>query len=228
MIEISALAFSLAIEAIVILLVIVAIAVTVSVKKKKGDKQAVSKLVAQIKHQSDVRLQQTGSFLTDKYRLEGDQLKKAIQQIDKAEKKFMQKLLNVYLKRDTRGLAAMDAHLAELVDVYKDLSPKMPDPEVIEALEEARRSDATEMDSLRENNSKLAEELAATRKTMDDMTAEFGNLFTGGADHDQEQAEVIDKVEEEKHQQNTSKTEDVDDLIDGIDLSSDDVDDFAR
>lgn len=226
MIEISALAFSLAIEAIVLLLIIVAIVAVITAKKKKGDKQAVSKLVAQIKHQSELRLKQTGSFLADKYRLEGDQLKKAIQKIDKAEKKFMQKLLNVYLKRDTKGLAAMDAHLAELVDVYKDLSPKMPDPEVIEALEEARRNDATEMDLLRDTNSQLAGELAATKKIIDDMTEEFGNLFTGGADHELEQSEVIHKVEEQ-HRQNTPKAED-DDFTDGIDLSSDDVDEFGR
>ena len=41
----------------------------------------------------------------------------------------------------------------------------------------------------------LAEELSVTKKTMDGMIAEFGNMFGGGSDNEMAKSEVVDKLE---------------------------------
>ena len=134
MIEVSTLLFSLIVEGFLVLLIVLFALVLFNFRRKNTDRLAVHKLIDQLKQQSKVRMEQTGSFLNEKYRFEGNDLKKAVKSIDKAEKKFMQKIINVYLKRDADRLISMDAWVAELIETYKSLSPVMPDPEILEAI----------------------------------------------------------------------------------------------
>lgn len=161
-------------------------------RRKKKRITAVSQLVAQIKKQSEVRTSETGSFLKDIYQLEDDELKKAIDAIDKGEKQFFQKLINSYLTHDAEIITAMDASVAELIDIYKALKPKA---EVVENLPKSERELlAKQIDELTVNNDKLKEELGITKETMGNMIAEFGNMFGGGSDHELANFEVVEKV----------------------------------
>jgi len=123
MIEISAIVLSLLIEAYVVLLVAIITWFYIASKKKKKDRKAALKLVEQIKQQSEARHTLTSSYLKEKYNLEGPQLKKAINAIDKSEKRFFQKVINLYLKRDSEALGTLDADVAELINTYKSLTP---------------------------------------------------------------------------------------------------------
>lgn len=195
MIEIPTVLFSLLIEGFIALLVILIVLLVVNMKRNKKDIAAARKLVEQIRHQSQTRQEDVGSFLVEKYRLEGDELEKSIKLIDKAEKKFMQKLINVYLKRDSLGLASMDASVAELIETYKDLSPVIPEiEELAGAASEATAEQQAELENLKQVNEQLIEELAITKKTMGNMIAEFGNMFGGGKENRMESEEVLEKV----------------------------------
>lgn len=190
MIEISGILLTLLIEGAVFLLIALVVIIIISMKKKKKDRSAASKLVDQIKHQSDARRQSAGAFLKDKYRLEGHDLTKAIEAIDKSEKRFFQKVINLYLKRDAEALSSLDATVAEMIDVYKSLSPVMPD-----ANAKVDKSQQEELEKLREANANLVEELSITKETMANMIAEFGNMFGGGSDHELAKHEVVEKVQ---------------------------------
>lgn len=205
MIEVSVLLFSLLTEGFVILLIILLIGVLVLFKKKKADRVAASKLVDQLKKQSQVRLEVTGSFLQDKYRFEGEELKKAVKAIDKSEKKFFQKLINLYLKRDADALASMDSCVAELVDIYKSLSPVMPEVDAGTGSQELQEKEK-EIEDLRASNGKLAEELEITKTTMGNMISEFGNMFGGGHDHELAKHEVMEKVKEKEMEVEEART----------------------
>ncbi len=200
MIEVSTVLFSLLVEGFVALLIVISVSLFLLYKRKNKDTGAVKKLVDQIKQQSKIRLEKTGSFLSEKYRFEGNELEKAVKAIDKAEKKFMQKMINVYLKRDTHGLISMDACVAELIETYKELSPVMPDAEMLAEMA-AEINDQSEglteeIENLKELNEKLTNELGITKETMGNMIAEFGNMFGGGKEHELESDAVIDKVKE--------------------------------
>lgn len=191
MIEVSLLLFTLLIEALLISLVVIIGGTILHIRNKKRDRISAHKLVDQVKHQSKTRLQTTSSFLHEKYRFEGNELAKAVKYIDKAEKKFIQNFINIYLKREANKLESMDASLAELIDAYKSLSPIMPDAETMASLESANPE---ELAKLRESNENLVEELAITKETMGNMIREFGNMFGGGKDHQLEKEEVVEKV----------------------------------
>ncbi len=207
MIEISPLMFTLVGELLVILTIILLLWLFITIKRHHRDKGAVRKLVDQVMHQSATRQQETNSFLHDKYRFEGDQLNEAVMAIDKAEKKFIQRFINIYLQRDAEALSSMDAAMAELIDSYKNLSPIMPDPETIESLdkvEEVKEQAARQVEEARQETERLTEELSITKKTMSDMIGEFGNMFGGGADHELAKHEVMKKLhqsDEEVQQQ---------------------------
>jgi hypothetical protein len=195
MIQLSTVVFSLLLELVFILLVVLGLWTFLSLKRSKKDRAAATKLVEQVRHQSDLRLKETGSFLEQKYQFEGNGLDKAIKSIDKAEKKFIQKIINMYLKRESHELEVMDAGMAELIEAYKELTPTPGSGEIVAETDEALPDDLTvEVESLREANQKLTEELAITKKTMGNMIAEFGNMFGGGQDSSLETEEVLEKV----------------------------------
>jgi hypothetical protein len=212
MIEISAIVFSLLIEAYVILLIGVGSWFYFASKKKKNDRNAALKLVEQIKQQSEARLSSTGAFLKEKYSLEGPKLKKAIALIDKSEKHFFQKVIDIYLNRDAEALSSLDAEVAALIDIYKSLTPAMP-----AAKNESEKDQQIEL--LQAANAQLTDELAITNKTMSDMIAEFGNMFGGGSDNELQQTEVVQKVIAH-HQKDLNNA--IDDEVE--DLSSDEID----
>ena len=188
MIEVSALLFSLLIEGLVALLVVLLAGVFVLIKRKRKDTAAAKQLVDQIKHQSDARIKQMGAYLTEKYQLEGEELSEAIKLIDKSEKRFFQRLINMYLKRDSESVKSIDAWLAELVETYKSFQPAQPD--------EPKETGVSmeEFQQLQQTNENLRQELEITKDTMGNMIAEFGNMFGGGSDTKLPDEEVIGKV----------------------------------
>ena len=188
MIEVSALLFSLLIEGLVALLVVLLVGVFVLIKRKRKDTAAAKQLVDQIKHQSDARIKQMGAYLTEKYQLEGEELSEAIKLIDKSEKRFFQRLINMYLKRDSESVKSIDAWLAELVETYKSFQPAQPD--------EPKETGVSmeEFQQLQQTNENLRQELEITKDTMGNMIAEFGNMFGGGSDTKLPDEEVIGKV----------------------------------
>lgn len=193
MIEINAAVLILIVEILAILLAILTIFMVVS-KRRRGKKhQAIAQLVKQIKKQSQIRTKETGSFLQDIYQLEDEDLKKAVQSIDKSEKEFFQKLIDSYLTNSPESVTSMDASVAGLIDVYKELKPKEREVDVssIDEMEQL----SLEVEKLRQENEKLKGELETTKTTMDNMVGEFGSMFGGGADHELDSSEVVEKVE---------------------------------
>ncbi len=193
MIEVNAALFILLIESLVGICVALMLVLFVSARLRKRRRRAISQLVAQIKKQSEVRTSETGSFLQEIYQLEGDDLKKAVDLIDKGEKLLFQKLIKGYLTEDTGIITSIDASVAELIDIYKDLKPKVQEVEVMPEAE--RDSLMKQIEELKNSNAKLADELSITKTTMGNMVAEFGNMFGGGADHELANFEVVEKVE---------------------------------
>ena len=178
------------VESMAVLLLVLALWIFFSLRGSRRARQAIDRLVTQIRKQSKLRLEETGSFLEEKYRFEGDALSKAVEQVDRAEKLFFQRVINLYLKRDHEKLQSLDAWVAELVDVYKSLSPVMPAPGET-GIDEATQQ---KLDELENRRQVLEEELKITKATMASMISEFGNMFGGGHDSPLGQSEVVEKV----------------------------------
>lgn len=194
MVELGAIPFILLIEGFVLSLVIVAVLVLVIVRGRSRRRKAVEQLVDQLKKQSEVRHKETGSFLQEIYQLEDAELKKAVREIDKEEKLFFQKIIDIFYNNNMSLVPTLDAALAQLIDTYKSLKPKERvkeaevKPEVIEELKTAN-------EDLKKSNSRLSEELAITKKTMDSMISEFGNMFAGGSNNELGKSDVVGQLD---------------------------------
>ncbi len=177
----------LLLESLAVLLLVLGGWIFISLRRARRTRAAVDSLVQQIRKQSELRLKETGSFLEENYRLEGEALQQAVEQVDKAEKRFFQRCINLYLKREDDRLHSLDAWVADLIGAYKSLKP---------AVAESGPDEATrqQLEALQSSKQKLEEELKITKATMSGMIAEFGNMFGGGHDSALEQSEVVEKV----------------------------------
>lgn len=187
--DMNSLAIILLAEASAILLVVLTVVLWLQIKSKNKHKKAVEQLVSQIKKQSKTRTEETGSFLQEVYDLSDTELTDAVKAIDKQERRFFQKLVDVLSRSDASQITSLDASVAELVDTYKSLKPKP-----VEAIIKEGPADNDDLEALRVENAALTEELKDTRETMSGMIAEFGNMFGGGQDHDLDSSEVTEKV----------------------------------
>jgi len=178
------------VESLVLLLLALVVMLVIAIRRGRRTRRAIDSLVKQIRKQSKLRLEETGSFLEEKYRFEGEELQQAVEQVDKAEKLFFQRVINLYLKRDCDRLHSLDAWVAELIDVYKSLSPIMPAPGEA-TVDETTQQKLAELESRKQV---LEEELKITKATMGSMISEFGNMFGGGHDSQIDRSEVVEKV----------------------------------
>jgi len=92
--------------------------------------------------------------------------------------------------------------MAELIEVYKELTPIMPE---LEAEEPSGLEENEEVRLLRLSNASLVEELNASRQSMADMLEEFGNMFGGGKNHEMKRDEVMDKLNKYKTEHESSE-----------------------
>jgi hypothetical protein len=98
----------------------------------------------------------------------------------------------MFLGGETALLIAMDAAVAELVEPYKNLKPKIPEPEV----SENEISALKQLETVTAENEKLKQELEETKNKMQGMIGEFGNMFGGGSDHELAKHEVVAQVKD--------------------------------
>ena len=87
-----------------------------------------------------------------------------------------------------------------MIDTYKSLDPIAPQAEG------SSQADLQEIERLKEENARLSEELAITKKTMSEMVAEFGNMFGGGSDHEMAKFEVMEKFKKDEADKAASAT----------------------
>jgi len=194
MIEVNLALFILLIESLVVVSIVLVLVLVLAMRKRRRKRAAIAQLVSQIKKQSELRTQETGSFLQEIYQLEDDELVKAVNTIDKSEKQLFQKLVDSYLHDDPEIIITIDAAVAGMIDTYKELKPK--EAEIDTSFADEREALHEQVKQLEESNEKLKEELGITKTTMSNMISEFGNMFGGGADHELANYEVVEKVEE--------------------------------
>lgn len=189
MLEVSAILLILLVEGIVILLSIMLLVIVLRVRKDHHDRNTVRQLVSQINHFSEVRIKETGTYLHDIYELEGSELRQVVNQIDTSERKFMQKVINLFLHAETSQLAEINTAVDELIEPYKNLRPKIPAPVV----SDGEQSALMKLETMGAQNEKLTQELKITKDRMMSVIARFYNRSGGGDDHRPVEQEVGDK-----------------------------------
>jgi hypothetical protein len=186
--EVNAVYFILLAEGFGILLLVLLVWMAITVVKIRRKKKAVGELLARFNARSVQRGEQTESFLRVIFNLEGEDLRAALENIDKHETHFFQQLINGLYRGKVSQIGALDAELDKLIESYKCLLPR-----VEESASEV--TDATrEVTVLRGENERLRSELVLVKNKMSGMISEFGNMFGGGKDHKLDLHQVKEKV----------------------------------
>ncbi len=178
--------------------------------RRRKEWSTANKLVANLKEEQDARRQEIRSLLASKYGYHGDKLDEKAAAISRAEWRFYQTLINIYLKRDAESVVSLHRAFAEATDPYyrlevlaapaaepakpppeaqKESSPEVPKPAAavqmnimdgVEALD-----DFAEMQHLREENERLSEELQITMGTISRMLSEYSSIVGRGSTDDE-------------------------------------------
>ena len=162
------------------LLLLLFVLLTVSWFRKQAarrrDGKAIRALVARIRKGKTEREAAIERFLSDGMGLSGEPLARAKTDVLRAQLVLLQRFAAIYQSRDAAAAEQFDADLAAALIAYHQLqntaapAAEAPDVTVI---------DATELNDLRAENKRLADELSATMQTMSRMLNEYTSIFSG-------------------------------------------------
>ena len=189
MLEVNAIYFILLAEGFVLLLILLLVWTLITLVSKRRESRCIAELQARLKNRSQLRGEQTRSFLQTIYHLEGEDLSAALADIDRHEAEFFQHLVASLYRGGRAQLNTMDTVLDKLIESYKCLQPRSEStlPEELEAVQE--------IVSLRGENETLRSELSVAKNKLSDTISEFGDMFGGGKDHQLSLHEVVERID---------------------------------
>lgn len=178
MFEVNAIYFILLVEGFVLLLCLIFLWILIAVFRLRRKGEAVRELAARFSRRREQRAEQTEALLQAVYGLEGDDLSSALHNIDQHENEFTRLLIASLEHGKGTHIGTLDAALEGLIESYKCLQPRV---EKKSPWDEEKQQ---EIAGLRSENDELRGELSAANNRLNDMIAEFGNMFGGGKDHE--------------------------------------------
>ncbi len=188
MLEVNAIYFILLVEGFGLLLFLILVWILIAAFRIRRKGKAVASLTARFKKRADQRAEQTEAFLQAVYHLEEQDLRSALQDIEKHEQNFFQLLVTSLQKGKAAHIGGLDAALEQVIDSYKCLQPRVEEPGP------DAQQDEQEIGTLRSENDELRSELSLAKNSLSDMIAEFGNMFGGGKEHELEMHELKKKL----------------------------------
>lgn len=187
MIELSRLTVLLLGELLVALLVIVGALAFFNMKRKGRTRSAARHLAERVQADKPPRAERLKRLLAERYGYAGSELDQAVHDITQAEMRLYQNIVNGFIKDDQLSLQLVDVDVENLVLAYQSLN--VPSVQVDTAPPPAVGDDE-ELQRLREENSRLSDELKVTMDTMGRMLNEYSSMFSGGSDNTYEMARI--------------------------------------
>jgi hypothetical protein len=177
MIEISSLTAMIAAEVMLGLLVLSGLLVLFTILRKQRIRKAASHLAERVQADKEKRSERLKKLLEEHYQLQSPKLDQTLHGIVQTEMTLYQNMLNGFLKDDQLSLQQIDVDIENLVLSYQALAG---DITVTGGSDEGADSD--EVEALKAENERLAEELKVTMDTMGRMLNEYSTMFADGED----------------------------------------------
>ena len=158
--------------------------ITFNLRRKKRDRGAVQHLISEIKEGEGKRQSETQEICRHRYGIQGEALESLVTDIDRREKAFYQRLINLYLQQDTEAMATLHLAFQDATEPYRSMEVPQADTEVVPVRSETR---SVELERLQQENARLSQELAISKDTLGRMLTEYASMYAGG------KGEVLDK-----------------------------------
>ncbi|MEW8624413.1 MAG: hypothetical protein AB2551_01505 [Candidatus Thiodiazotropha sp.] len=175
MIEISSLSAMIIAEVMIGLVVLSGLLLLFTLLRKQRIRKAASHLAERVQADKEKRSERLKKLLEEKYQLQSPQLDQTLHGIVQTEMTLYQNMLNGFLKDDQVYLQQIDVDVENLVLAYQALAGH--------ASEASGGSDGVssdEVEELKAENERLAEELKVTMDTMGRMLNEYSTMFADG------------------------------------------------
>ena len=176
MIEISSLSVMIIAEVMIGLVVLSGLLLLFTLLRKQRIRKAASHLAERVQADKEKRSERLKKLLEDKYQLQSPQLDQTLHGIVQTEMTLYQNMLNGFLKDDQVYLQQIDVDVENLVLAYQALAGHAS--EVGAGGSDGVSSD--EVEELKAENERLAEELKVTMDTMGRMLNEYSTMFAEG------------------------------------------------
>jgi hypothetical protein len=155
-------------ELLLVLAVALAALLIMGARRRRQDRASALKLIQSTKEREAQRKEETSQWLQQKFGLSGEALERALHDMLKAEKLLIQRVVNLYVKRDRISLHELNIDVEAVGDPYRKL--EISDAPVAAAGEESAAASDGE-------NENLKQELQITMETMSRMLGEYASMF---------------------------------------------------
>jgi hypothetical protein len=162
-------------ELLLVLAVALAALLIMGARRRRQDRASALKLIQSTKEREAQRKEETSQWLQQKFGLSGEALERALHDMLKAEKLLIQRVVNLYVKRDRISLHELNIDVEAVGDPYRKL--EISDAPVAAAGEESAAASDGDNDALRMENENLKQELQITMETMSRMLGEYASMF---------------------------------------------------
>jgi hypothetical protein len=162
-------------ELVLVLAVALAALLIMGARRRRQDRASALKLIQSTKEREAQRKEETSQWLQPKFGLSGEALERGLHDMLKAEKLLIQRVVNLYVKRDRISLHELNIDVEAVGEPYRKL--EISDAPVAAAGEEGAASGDGDNDALRMENENLKQELQITMETMSRMLGEYASMF---------------------------------------------------
>jgi hypothetical protein len=180
MIEISSLTAMIAAEVLLGLLVLSGLLVLFTILRKQRIRKAASHLAERVQVDKEKRSERLKKLLEEHYQLQSPKLDQTLHGIMQTEMTLYQNMLNGFLKDDQLSLQQIDVDVENLVLSYQALAGDITVTGSSGGSDGGADSD--DVEALKAENERLAEELKVTMDTMGRMLNEYSTMFADGED----------------------------------------------
>ncbi|MCG7917058.1 MAG: hypothetical protein N0E37_04810 [Candidatus Thiodiazotropha taylori] len=174
MIEISSLSAMIIAEVMLGLVILSGLLLLFTLLRKQRIRKAAHHLAERVQADKEKRTERLKKLLAEQYQLQSPQLDQTLHGIVQTEMTLYQNMLNGFLKDDQVYLQQIDVDVENLVLAYQALAGNVSG---------AGGSDdvsSDEVEALKAENERLAEELKVTMDTMGRMLNEYSTMFADG------------------------------------------------
>jgi len=158
-------------EALAAMVVVAGVLFFMARNKRKKEISAINTFINQLEEQAELKNQPLDHFLGETCGLGGRESRDFLEQIGNCERAVMQKVVELFLKRDMTLLNAIDRSVGEVSEPYCRLLTMMAEAN------KANLSDNSQ--SLERINQQLIRQLDTAMQTIDEITGEYTRVFNG-------------------------------------------------
>ncbi|MCG7930241.1 MAG: hypothetical protein N0E44_09330 [Candidatus Thiodiazotropha lotti] len=174
MIEISSLSAMIIAEVMLGLVVLSGLLLLFTLLRKQRIRKAANHLAERVQTDKEKRSERLKKLLEEQYQLQSPQLDQTLHGIVQTEMTLYQNMLNGFLKDDQVYLQQIDVDVENLVLAYQALAGN------VSAAGGSDDVSSDEVEALKAENERLAEELRVTMDTMGRMLNEYSTMFADG------------------------------------------------